>query len=181
MTRTPRGRARHLVLVSLGALLLPLLLAAASGCAFDRKWKHLSAAAAERADLADASRADPLAGRWVGTWHSERNNHRGKLRAILTPARPGAAVAAADAADAAPAAYRADFDATYLGLLRFGYSMTLAARREGDVIHFHGEENLGRLAGGVYRYEGTADGRTFDCTYRSKSDHGKFQMTRPAR
>ena len=49
----------------------------------------------------------------------------------------------------------------------------------GDVIRFNGQENLGWLAGGVYRYDGTTDGQAFDCTYQSKHDHGRFQMTRP--
>ena len=138
------------------ALLLGGLLSISGGCSFDRKWNRLAAAPAE---------ANYLSGRWAGTWKSERNNHSGKLRAIITPVDD--------------VTYRADFDARYMGILRFGYSMNLAARRDGDVIRFQGEENLGWLAGGVYRYDGTTDGQAFDCTYESKHDHGRFEMTRP--
>lgn len=155
-------------------LLLAALLLLAGGCAFDRKWKRL--AAAERGGAAPSAsaspnttdaRADKLAGRWEGTWHSERSNHSGKLRAIVTPV------------DAQT--YRADFDATYMGLMRFGYSMKLTAQSEADQTRFQGAENLGWLAGGLYRYDGAADGQTFDCTYRSRNDHGTFRMTRPPR
>ena len=143
-------------------LLLGALLPLAGGCAFDRQWNRMAA-------QAQPEDAGGLAGRWVGTWHSERSNHKGGLRAIVTPVNE--------------ITYRARFDATYLGVLRFGYSMNLTARPDdlgGGTTRFTGEENLGWLAGGLYRYEGVADGQTFDCAYRSKNDHGRFQMTRPA-
>lgn len=110
---------------------------------------------------------DGLAGRWVGTWNSERSNHKGTLRAIITPVDK--------------TTYRAHFDATYLGLLRFGYSMNLSAQPDdAGHIRFMGEEDIGALAGGLYRYEGTTDGRTFESAYQSKNDQGRFHMTRPA-
>ena len=183
MTRTPRRRPRP----TSGAarLTLAILLAlAGGGCAFDRDWKRLAAAVPSDQAVgvgvgaAEAAVPDPLAGRWEGTWTSETTNHSGKLRAIVTPAGDDA--------------YRARFDATYFGLMRFGYAMTLTATPPedgggggggdaGSVTRFTGEENLGWLAGGVYRYDGTTDGHTFDCAYESKHDRGRFQMTRPTR
>ena len=114
-----------------------------------------------------AADADPLAGRWEGRWVSERNGHAGKLRAIVKPI------------DAT--AYRVDYDAMYMGVLRFGYGMKLRAapHDESRKVAFEGEENLGALAGGVYRYKGVADGQTFTATYASRYDHGRFEMTRP--
>lgn len=171
MIRTLDRPARAAVVV---LLLLAAQLPLAGGCAFDREWKRL--AAAERGEAAPSAsafpapadaRADKLAGRWEGTWRSERSNHSGKLRAIVTPI------------DAQT--YRADFDATYMGLMRFGYSMKLAAQSEADQTRFQGAENLGWLAGGLYRYDGAADGHAFNCTYRSRNDHGTFRMTRPPR
>jgi len=44
---------------------------------------------------------------------------------------------------------------------------------------FHGEENLGRMAGGVYRYEGKAMATNFHSTYRSAYDCGVFGKERP--
>ena len=156
MTRTP---SRPTVVAALLLLLAPLL-APAGGCAFDRKWRKL-------AREPEVATSDGLAGRWAGTWKSERSGHRGTLRAIITPVNE--------------TTYRADYDATYMGLLRFGYSMNLTAEpADGGGIRFTGEENLGALAGGLYRYDGTADGQSFECAYEAKADHGRFQMTRPA-
>src|SRR5687768_12433952 len=100
MTRTI---GRWLLATFLVTALLPL----AGGCAFDRKWNRM-------ASETSADGQDPLAGRWVGTWESERSNHKGKLRAIVTPVNE--------------ITYRARFNATYMGILRFGYSMNLTAR-----------------------------------------------------
>ena len=144
------------------AFITALTLMLLAGCSFDRQWRQLSHAAA----AGESETSDKLAGRWEGKWVSEANNHRGKLRAIVTPLND--------------TTYRANFDATYLGLLRFGYGMGLkAAPRANGVIIFEGQEDLGPLAGGVYRYKGTADGTTFHCLYESGNDHGYFEMIRP--
>ena len=157
------------------ATLVLLLAVCAGGCAFDREWRRLNRAqfAATAKTTTAPADADPLAGRWEGRWVSERNGHAGKLRAIVKPI------------DAT--AYRVDYDAMYMGVLRFGYGMKLTAAREpgrdgngdGERVAFEGQENLGPLAGGVYRYKGVADGRTFTATYESRHDHGRFEMTRP--
>jgi len=47
------------------------------------------------------------------------------------------------------------------------------------VWQFQGDENLGWLAGGVYHYEGRVSPTNFHSTYRSKYDHGTFEMGRP--
>lgn len=135
-----------------------------TGCRFDRQWRQLT-----RAELAGTSAAtDALSGRWEGNWVSEPTKHTGKLRAIITPIDERT--------------YEALFDASYLAILRFGYGMQLHAdRKSHGVISFHGEENLGKLAGGLYRYQGTADGATFRCKYVADADHGYFEMTRPQR
>jgi hypothetical protein len=178
MTRPPPRPVPPAVVALVAALLAG---AAAGGCAFDRNWKRLraadraAAAAASTGTTApspDRAAADRLAGRWEGTWKSERNNHSGKLRAIITPLDD--------------TSYRAAYDATYLGLLRFGYSMKLtvqpneAGSSDASAVRFQGSEDLGWLAGGVYRYDGAADGQSFESTYQSKYDHGRFRMTRPA-
>jgi hypothetical protein len=152
--------------VALATVLIALL----TGCSFDRKWR-----AAKRAEaafvpttLAVTPPTDPLAGRWQGKWVSKSNGHSGGLRAIITRVDDHT--------------YRADFDASYMAILRFGYGMQLNAKRDPDgEIAFEGNENLGSLAGGEYQYNGTADGTTFDATYKSSADHGTFQMTRPTK
>jgi hypothetical protein len=147
-----------------------VLMVVGTGCAFDRKWRAM-----KRAELVDnAPAADGLAGRWEGRWVSDANGHSGGLRAIITPAPQTLT---------ADRHYHAEFDASYMGLLRFGYGMTLVAKTNqaatGGHVSFHGEEDLGAMAGGLYRYNGTADGTTFNATYESKDDKGRFEMSRP--
>ena len=64
-------------------------------------------------------------------------------------------------------------------LLRFGYTMNMTADAREDVTYVAGEADLGKTAGGVYEYEGRADGRTFRLNYRTKNDYGHFTLKRP--
>ena len=48
-----------------------------------------------------------------------------------------------------------------------------------EVWLFRGAEDLGTLAGGVFRYVGSASVTNFHSTYDSKSDRGTFDMRRP--
>ena len=155
-----------------GSVIGLLILFGGTGCSFDRNWRAM-----KRAELVDsaptAAPADRLAGRWEGRWVSDANGHSGGLRAIITYVPQKLTV---------DQHYRAEFDASYLGFLRFGYGMTLVAKPGQGVagpVTFQGKEDLGSMAGGVYRYNGTADGRTFNATYEAKDDRGQFLMSRP--
>jgi len=111
---------------------------------------------------------DDLAGRWEGTWLSKANGHNDQLRAIITKGSNDV--------------YLTRFHARYKkGIFRFsfGYSVPLQVQRTNDAYQFQGEADLGWLAGGLYRYEGSATGTNFFSTYRCKYDRGTFQMTRP--
>jgi hypothetical protein len=55
----------------------------------------------------------------------------------------------------------------------------MQAEKSDHVLRFEGEADLGWLAGGVYRYDGQATPASFFSTYKSKYDHGTFQMKRP--
>jgi hypothetical protein len=140
-------------------LLLAALLPAAPGCSgFQDQWK--------RAAVAQASaQPDHLTGRWKGSWKSDKSGHAGGLRCIAT--RTG------------DETYRCRFDATYMLLLRFGYTMNMTADAREDVTYVAGEADLGKTAGGVYEYEGQANGRTFRLNYRTKNDYGHFTLKRP--
>lgn len=135
---------------------LTALLGIASGCSFNRAWESAAIT---------PTPSDDVTGRWEGTWVSEVNQHHGRLRCIL--ARDEAGV------------HQARFHATFFGVLSAGYTVPLQIAREGGDFRLQGEQNLGRLAGGVFSYDGMASPTNFFCTYRSKSDHGTFQMTRP--
>ena len=136
---------------------LACLVALACGCSsfrYERAWNDYTAP------------EDPhlFEGRWSGTWRSERNEHAGGLRCIVTAHPDGG--------------FLAWFDSTY-GIFSFRHKALFVLTEDGpERIRFAGEEDLG-LFGGVYRYEGSVEGDRFDATYRAENeDQGVFTMTR---
>ena len=75
--------------------------------------------------------------------------------------------------------FSARFHAKYARIFGFSYTATLAVQTNGPVFNFQGDADLGKLAGGIYRYEGSISNGRFSSTYQSKYDHGTFDMTRP--
>ena len=141
--------------------LLGLVLLGAGCCGFDRAWRR----------AAEQNRVPPgdISGRWAGTWRSEASGHHNELRCLMTRQTNGL--------------YSARFHARYkkgIFHLSFGYTIPLQARRTGEVFEFDGQADLGWLAGGVYRCEGSATSNSFHSIYESKYDHGVFEMTRPS-
>ena len=134
-----------------------------SGCsAFNYEWRQ----AARK-----PTPTNGIAGRWDGTWLSHANGHNDRLRCLVTQVDTNH--------------FDARFHAAYSlpGLkwlkVHFGYTVRMETKAAGDGVTFRGEENLGALAGGVYRYEGNASNTNFFSTYKCKYDHGVFQMHRP--
>lgn len=142
----------------LGLLLLaalPLLLT--GGCStFNRDWKT----AAQQPTTPNS-----IEGRWEGKWLSETNGHTGKLLCLI----------ASESENRCTARFRA----TYAKIFRFSYKVILEIQPHYGGWEFNGQEDLGKLAGGVYVYEGRASPTSFFSTYRSKYDHGIFEMRRP--
>ncbi len=135
-----------------------ILILSVTGCSsFNRAWRS-----AEKIPVTP----DSMAGRWQGHWSSDANGHSGKLLCIVSRQNDGD--------------YAARFRATYMKILKFSYTVPLKVEPQDGGWHFHGEENLGSLAGGVYQYEGKATLTNFNSTYRSTYDHGVFEMERPA-
>ena len=148
---------RPRVLPALALFLLLTALVLGGGCSsFNHEWKM--AAANPVPDTC-------LQGRWQGTWHSDASSHAGKLRCVITKTDVGM--------------YQAHFHAKYRKVLGFGYTVALKVEPTVNGFAFSGQANLGRLAGGVYHYEGHADTTNFFSTYSCKYDHGTFQMARP--
>jgi len=136
-------------------LFMPLVVLLGAGCSsFNREWKK-----AGRNPVA----ASGLEGRWKGQWISDVNSHHGKLRCIIKKEGD---------------VYQARFHAKYKKILGFGYTVPLKAEATDNGYKFHGEADLGSLAGGVYHYEGHADATNFLSTYSCKYDHGTFQLQR---
>ena len=134
-----------------------VLIALCSGCGltFHRDW-----VAAKNAPVSD----DPLAGLWEGTWASDADGHNGKLRAIITKCPDGH--------------YHARYCATFALVIPFAYETTHSATRRDGVTYFSGEQDLGMLAGGLYRYNGHADGHNFIADFHADNDYGVFRMQR---
>lgn len=141
------------------SLVILVVTLAASGCTsqFQREWRSVATAA--------PAEGEHLSGRWKGSWKSDKTGHFGGLRCVAT--RTG------------DDSYRCRFDATYALVFRFGYTMNMTADVREDVTYVAGAEDLGKKLGGVYEYEGQADGRTFRLNYRTKKDFGHFTLKRP--
>lgn len=135
---------------------LALMLLACGCSSFNREWCKAGR---------NPAPADAIAGRWEGYWLSDVNAHTGKLRCIITQQTNDI--------------YAARFRATYLKILRFSYTVPLRVAASNQVWQFRGEEDLGVMAGGAYRYEGSATITNFHSTYDSKYDRGVFEMHRP--
>ncbi|HEX5222727.1 MAG TPA: hypothetical protein VFZ59_24440 [Verrucomicrobiae bacterium] len=128
-------------------------------CSFNRAWNKAGRTPPP---------ADSIEGRWEGRWLSDHNGHTGKLRCVLTRVNGNHTHT-----------YTAYFRATYWKIFRYSYKADFPFERRDGVWHFKGSENLGWLAGGVYDYEGLVSSTNFHSTYRSKYDHGTFEMRRP--
>jgi hypothetical protein len=105
-----------------------------------------------------------LSGRWVGEWISQANGHHGGLKCIIS--------------QAASNDIRACFHATYAKFLRVCYCTSLAVEENSGRYRLRGETDLGKLAGGIYRYEGEASAEEFLVAYSCQYDHGTFHLHR---
>jgi hypothetical protein len=114
--------------------------------------------------LSSVSAAAELEGCWEGTWRSCVTGHKGVLRATITRCDD--------------LHYRADFEGTFFKFLPFRYSIVLTVTQPGDPVEFQGQQDLGRLAGGVYHYTGHATDCEFHAHYCAKKDEGLFVMRR---
>ena len=149
------SRQRHRNWLVRGTALFALVLAC--GCSsFNRDWRKAAHQAVP---------VGSIEGRWEGSWISDVNSHHGKLRCLMTHEEGDR--------------YRARFWATYWKVFRFTYAVPLEFQAHDIGWEFNGEANLGRLAGGVYYYEGRATLTNLHSTYRSKYDHGRFELRRP--
>ncbi len=105
-----------------------------------------------------------IEGRWEGTWQSDSPGHAGRLRCLLTKVEEGK--------------YEAKFHAKYKKVLGFGYTAILDGNTEAELFKFSGEADLGKLAGGIYRYDGKISPTNFFSTYKSKYDNGTLTLRR---
>jgi hypothetical protein len=126
------------------------------GCStFDREWKQ----------ALKNPRPNGIDGAWAGEWRSEKNKHHGALRCVLS--------------QKTATAYHARFHARFLKIFQYTSETMLYGFESNGVVQLAGESDLGTLAGGVYHYKGTVTPTEFKSTYKSKYDHGRYEMVRP--
>ena len=131
-----------------------------SGCsAFNYEWRQAAKT---------PTPTGGITGRWEGRWISEANGHNDQLRALITVVDTNH--------------YDVKFHAAYKKWItvHFGYTVRMETKPGAmEVVAFQGSENLGALAGGIYTYDGHADATNFFSTFKSKYDHGMFELKRP--
>ncbi|MDG1891591.1 MAG: hypothetical protein P8L18_09785, partial [Verrucomicrobiota bacterium] len=71
------------------------------------------------------------------------------------------------------------YHARYAKVLSFTQDVTVKTEMTPEGHVFKGQQDLGRLAGGIYAYDGGVTNGTYHAQYRSKYDHGSFLMHRP--
>lgn len=112
----------------------------------------------------DISHRNDISGRWRGKWQSDVNRHSGELKCLISRIDSGHC--------------RAIFHATYWRILRVCYSVNLSVELVDGRFKFRGETDLGRLAGGVYYYDGEATSSEYVSSYKCQYDHGSSHMSR---
>ncbi len=140
--------------------LLPMTLLASvlsTGCtSFESDWKATTRYPTPPGDIT---------GPWIGTWQNTNNAHGDQLRAVIR--RVGLHE------------WQAHFHAHYGRLLTFSYRAQLTGNEQEGRVQFTGEQNLGWLAGGTFRYVGEANPTNFFSTYENVYDSGTFTLHRP--
>jgi hypothetical protein len=138
-------------------LLLSVILLFGGCSSFNRDWNK----------AADQS-FEGMEGRWIGRWHSDYNQHNGVLRCLITK-RKGET-------------YHTRFHAKYklsFITVSYPYDMDMTLTPQGDTFIFTGQADLGKLAGGLYHYDGNGTVQRIDINYRADKDHGTFLLERP--
>jgi hypothetical protein len=129
----------------------------AGGCAseFDKQWKLAGDHPKEASDIQ---------GRWSGKWVAEGSGHSGGLKAVVVRGPDDN--------------YKALFHATFALIFHFDYDFKLTGQPKEGVLSFAGKEDIGG-GDGSYTYDGTVTPDRFHCTFKTKDDHGTFDMIRP--
>lgn len=140
-------------------LLLVGILMLGTGCSgLHRAWKQ------ELSTNASYTKSE-IEGAWEGEWISDSNGHHGRLRCLVSENEDGT--------------YTTWYHAKYKKILSFAYSVDVETGLLPDGYSFKGKADLGKLAGGMYEYEGKVSDGYFDANYKSKFDYGTFKMNRP--
>ncbi|MFK7768534.1 MAG: hypothetical protein AB8B55_15030 [Mariniblastus sp.] len=112
---------------------------------------------------ANSALSDELAGNWRGGWQSCNSGHRGKLNAQFCRI---------DSTHV-----RATFKGTFAKVIPFRYRPVLnIVHEEPGLVVLQGNKKI--PLGGNFQYNATISNGQFNATYRSRRDHGIWQMQR---
>jgi hypothetical protein len=114
---------------------------------------------------AGAASAQPpdLTGKWSGYWLSDRTGHTGPLHGRFRQVDD--------------ATYRVTYHGRFAKILPFWYRTTMHVEGSGDgVVLLTASQRLGPF--GTFTTTATATGTSFDATYSSRSDTGRFALMR---
>ena len=136
--------------------LVGVLVVLSTGCSTIHHYRWRTAGEVSEAEAG-------LAGRWEGTWTSGTSDHGGKLRCIARPLEGNA--------------YDLHYWATW-SIFSGTYRLKVRVNEEDRDFRFEGSKNLGRWAGGEYRFTGRVREDRFDAQYASENDQGEFAMKR---
>jgi hypothetical protein len=107
--------------------------------------------------------APDLCGKWSGHWESCPSGHHGPLHARFTRIDD--------------CHYRVHFHGRFAKVIPFRYAVTLnVAGMENGKVLLAGENRL--LFFGTFTYQAEATDCNFVATYCSRSDNGRFELTR---
>jgi hypothetical protein len=158
MTPPPTSPLPRLLRAFLPALAFLFLLPSCSGPSFHRAWKAAAASAP----------ADPVSGRWEGTWQSRVNGHHGRLQCVVTPPdQPGGPHLFH---------YRATWMRFLSGSYRAAHSLTPSGK---NTWSLSGSHALPAWAGGLYQYQGSLAPDSFSASYECEIDRGTYTLKRP--
>ncbi|MFV1994279.1 MAG: hypothetical protein ACC661_02490 [Verrucomicrobiales bacterium] len=137
------------------------LLAFIAGCAspdFAASWKKTST----------TPPPESIEGAWEGSWTSLGSGHTGRLRCLVTRAP-----------ETSPQAYNFHYWASWAKVLSGEFQVTYEVEQDGDLYRFSGEQDLGKMLGGVFTHTGEATRDRFEASYEARVDHGTFVLSRP--
>ena len=107
-----------------------------------------------------------VAGAWEGTWKSHVNGHHGRLRAVVSAPKN-------DTGD-----HDFHYHATWARILSGGFRAEHRVTPLRGGSSFKGSHQMPDWAGGLYTYEGTVKGDSFEACYECAKDKGVFSMRR---
>ncbi len=137
-------------MISVGFALLSM------GCStFDRDWNNATATTG-------------IEGQWVGRWHSDFNQHNDVLRCLITRKE----------GDVYATRFHAKYKFGFLPI-SFGYGLDMTVTESNGNYQFQGQADLGKLAGGLYHYNGNGTTNQLQYYYCSPKHHGTFNLQPP--